>query len=61
MTRRTLSALLMVPPSGANRLPVDVARLNEFAELYNAYVAALKEFKADTKMWARVERAWDKL
>ncbi len=59
MTRRILNLLLMAPEEP--RLPDDLLKLNEFAAAYNTYVAALKDFKNDARLWREVERRWKQL
>lgn len=44
--------------------PSEEAKLNEFADAYNEYVEGLRKngnSVADTKGWARVEKAWERL
>lgn len=56
MTRRLV---LLSPAAAATPPPVtDTDKLNEFAELYNGYVAGLRDGKLDLKLWRQVCRAW---
>ncbi len=60
MTRRGIT-LALVSSAAAGLPPDDEAKLNAFADAYNAYVLALKSGERAIDKWKRVERAWERL
>lgn len=75
MKRRTMFLALLGIPVAAkehDRVPVDPNDLNNFAHLYNAYVAKLKasnyvlnvkedEVEVRRQLWSRVTHQWSRL
>jgi len=57
MKRRSL--LMALAPS--IRAPSNEKLMNEFADLYNRYVARLHDGILDVKLWSRVCAVWEKI
>jgi predicted outer membrane protein len=65
MSRRALLLALFAPASAVGAAETDLTppvtdegKLNQFAALYNAYVAELRAGKLNLKLWHAVVRAW---
>lgn len=64
MTRRALTALMLIPEPPVEKSvypPTDAKKLNEFALCWNEYVHELMEGKVNYKMWRAVISAWEQL
>lgn len=55
---RTIFLCFALALSGAQRIPVDMDRLNVLAIEYNRYVEKLQSGEIDVKQWQKVLRAW---
>lgn len=56
-----ITALVRAGKDSIQLLPVDPEKLNRFANAFNSYLIALKEGRADLKLWKAVVDAWGSL